>query len=198
MASAYNSGDDQVPTEKNLARIRSHIGTKADVVVADTMSEVLARGIASLWTRGANYPEIADEFGITPAAARMAVERVLADSWDDNEDKSKQRQRVSMQLDAMLRAVVDRALDKEDSQQLSYLRAALQVVDRKARLLGLDAPVNIQLGLPAKDELDQWVAAVAAVNGTAPPVEGDPFGEIEMEENPETGEWQPREISDEK
>ena len=56
--------------------------------------------------------------------------------------------------------------DPADDQQLSYLRAAMMVVDRKARLLGLDAPVNIQLGLPSKDELDQWVAAVAE-RGTA-------------------------------
>jgi len=119
----------------------------------------------------------------------MAVERVLADSLDDPEDKTKQRQRVSLQLDAFLRSVVDRALDMNDDQQLAYLRAAMMVVDRKARLLGLDAPINVQLGLPSKDELDQWVAAVAMFNGTAPPVEGNPFEDIELTQDPETGEW---------
>ena len=189
---ARDSGDDleRIPDDLSVHRIQKRIGTARDVREAETMSEVLARGIAALWVRGANYPEIADEFGINTAVARMAVERILADSYDDSEDKTKQRHRVSLQLDAFLRSVVDRALDKEDDQQLAYLRAAMMVVDRKARLHGLDAPVNIQLGLPSKDELDQWVAAVANFNGTASPIEGDPFEEIEMRQDPETGEWQ--------
>lgn len=180
---------DRLPEDLSIRRIQKRIGTNKDVRDAETMSEVMARGIVALWTRGANYPEIADEFGISVATARMAVERVLADSLDDNEDKTKQRQRVALQLDAFLRSVVDRALDKEDDQQLAYLRAAMQVVDRKARLLGLDAPINVQLGLPSKDELDQWVAAVAAFNGATMPIEGDPFEELTMEQDPDTGEW---------
>ena len=188
---AFSSGDDieRIPEDLSVRRVQKRIGTNKDVRDAETMSEVMARGIMALWTRGANYPEIADEFGVSVPTARMAVERVLSDSLDDTEDRTKQRARVSLQLDAFLRSVVDRALDKQDDQQLAYLRAAMMVVDRKARLLGLDAPVNIQLGLPSKDELDQWVAAVAMFNGTAPPVEGDPFAEIEMEQDPETGEW---------
>lgn len=194
MSDAAREPDDEVeriaPEDLNLRRVQKQVGTRKDVVAAETMADVMARGIAALWVRGANYPEIADEFGISIPTARMAVERVLADSLDDNEDKTKQRHRVSLQLDAFLRSVVDRALDPKDDQQLAYLRAAMQVVDRKARLLGLDAPVNIQLGLPSKDELDQWVTAVAMFNGTASPIEGDPFDEIEMKEDPETGEWQ--------
>lgn len=192
MADAEKDPSDEVerlPEDLGIRRIQKQIGSKKDVRDAETMSEVMARGITALWTRGANYPEIADEFGVSVATARMAVERVLADSLDDNEDKTKQRQRVSLQLDAFLRSVVDRALDPQDEAQLSYLRAAMTVVDRKARLLGLDAPVNVQLGLPSKDELDQWVAAVALFNGTATPEEGDPFEEIAMEQDPETGEW---------
>ena len=181
---------DRIPEDIGIRRIQKRIGTNKDVRDAETMSEVMARGIVSLWTRGANYTEIADEFGISIATARMAVERVLADSWDDNEDKTKQRQRVSLQLDAMLRSVVDKALDPEEEQQLAYHRALLQVIDRKARLLGLDAPINVQLGLPSKDELDQWVQAVAAYNGTDAPIEGDPFDEVTLEENPETGTWE--------
>jgi hypothetical protein len=188
---ARDPGDDieRLPDEVGIRRVQKAIGTKADIQAAETMAEVMARGIAALWVRGANYPEIADEFGISIATARMAVERILADSLDDNEDKTKQRHRVSLQLDAFLRSVVDRALDPKDDQQLPYLRAAMMVVDRKARLLGLDAPVNIQLGLPSKDELDQWVQAVTLFNGVTPPVEGDPFEEIEMKQDPETGEW---------
>jgi len=188
---APDPGDDldRLPEDLTIRRVQKRIGTRKDVHDAEMMSEVMARAIVALWTRGVNYPDIADEFGISVATARMAVERVLADSLDDNEDKTIQRHRVSLQLDAFLRGVVDRALDKQDDQQLAYLRAALQVVDRKARLLGLDAPINVQLGLPSKDDLDQWVAAVAMFNGTASPIEGDPFDEIEMTEDPETGEW---------
>jgi hypothetical protein len=176
----HDPGDDieRIPEDLSVHRIQKRIGTGRDVRDAETMSEVMARGILALWTRGANYPEIADEFGVSIPTARMAVERVLADSLDDTEDKTKQRQRVSLQLDAFLRSVVDRALDKQDDQQLAFLRAAMMVVDRKARLLGLDAPINVQL-----------VAAVAMFNGTAPPIEGDPFEDIELTQDPETGEW---------
>jgi hypothetical protein len=188
---AGDPGDDieRIPADLSVRRIQKRVGTAKDLRDAETMSEVMARGIMALWTRGANYPDIADEFGVSVATARMAVERVLADSLDDSEDKTKQRQRVSLQLDAFLRSVVDRALDPKDDQQLAYLRAAMLVVDRKSRLLGLDAPINVQLGLPSKDDLDQWVAAVAMFNGTTPPVEGDPFEDIELHEDPESGEW---------
>lgn len=180
---------ERLPEDLGIRRIQKQVGTRSDVRAAESMSEVMARAIVSLWTRGANYPDIADEFGISAATARMAVERVLSDSLDDNEDKSKQRHRVSLQLDAFLRSVVDRSLDPTDDLHLSYLRTALMIVDRKARLLGLDAPINVQLGLPSKDELDQWVAAVAQYNGTVAPIEGDPFEEIELTQDPETGEW---------
>ncbi len=186
-----DSGDEveRLPEDLGIRRVQRAIGTKKDIAAAETMSEVMARGIVALWTRGANYPDIADEFGVSIATARMAVERVLSDSLDDSEDKTKQRHRVSLQLDAFLRSVMDRALDPEDDQHLAYLRAALQVVDRKARLHGLDAPVNIQLGLPTADELDEWVRAVAQHNGTAPPVEADIFDEISLEQDEESGEW---------
>jgi hypothetical protein len=193
MSDAARDPGDEIeriaPEDLNLRRVRKQIGTHKDIRDAETMSEVMARGMVALWVRGANYSDLADEFGVSVPTARMAVERVLADSLDDNEDKAKQRHRVALQLDAFLRSVVDRALDKTDDQQLAYLRAAMMVVDRKSRLLGLDAPINVQLGLPTKDELDQWVAAVAHFNGTAMPIEGDPFEEIELEQDPETGEW---------
>jgi hypothetical protein len=189
MASAAEEPSNDIESI-GVRSLAKRIGTRADIRAAETMSEVMARAMLSLWVRGANYQEIADEFGVNVPVARMAIERVLADSLDDNEDKTKQRARIALQLDAYLRSIIDRALDSDDPEQVGRLRLALQITDRKARLLGLDAPINVQFGLPQKDELDQWVAAVAMINGTMPPVEGDPFADVvELTEDPDTGEY---------
>jgi hypothetical protein len=164
----------------------ARVGTEQDWKYVESMSEVQARAMTALWVRGASYPEIADEWDCTTASARLAIERTLADSLDDSEDRSKQRLRLAMQYDALMRQVMPGALKKGRDQQ-GYVRLALQIAQQKSRLLGLDAPMEITVTMPTDQELTAWADQVLSLKGLAVPEEGDPF---EMKQNPETGVYE--------
>jgi len=177
-----------VSNNSEIAQIESEIGAAPDAKVLTTMTDTQIRAIFSLWVAGSTFPEIAEQLRVpSVGAVRMAVEKMLADSVDPGEDRTTQRQRASLQLDRYLRSIMGRALDASNPDQIAYLRLALQITDRKIKLQGLDQPVQINLGMPSKDELEEWVANVAVMNGATLPVEGDPF--VDLEEDPETGEW---------
>jgi hypothetical protein len=167
-----------------LEGIQRQIGTEADLAYVESMSEVQARAMTALWVRGASYGEIADEWETSTAAARLAVERTLAESLDDTEDRDKQRDRLGLQLDAFMKAVMPKAMDPKAKDQAVYIRLGLLVAERKAKLWNLDAPSQVFLHMPTDDDLQKWMGVVLAAGGTAIPEEGDPF---ELEENPETG-----------
>lgn len=170
--------------KREMERIKRRIGTDGDIAYVNSMPEVQARAMTALWVRGASYVDIADEWQVTPAAARLAVERTLAESLDDNDDREKHRERLGLQLDQFMKAIMPKALDQKHAEQAQFIRLGLLVAERKAKLWSLDAPTQIALTMPTDDELQTWVASVLAVNGQVMPEEGDPFM---LEENPETG-----------
>jgi hypothetical protein len=170
-----------------VAKIESEIGTITDSQMLQSLKDTQIRSMFALWIAGSTYSEIAEQLKApTVGVVRLAIEKMLADSVDLSEDRSVLRQRASLQLDRYLRSIMAKALDPSHPEQVAHLRLALQITDRKIRLHGLDAPTQVNVGLPSKDELDEWVSAVAMLNGTVLSPEGDPF---ELEEDPETGEW---------
>lgn len=170
-----------------LEGIQNSIGTPGDIAYVQSMPDVQARAMTALWVRGASYTEIADEWGITTAAARLAVERTLSDSLDDSDNREIQRERLGLQLDAFMKAVMPKALDPKSKDQATYIRLGLLVAERKAKLWNLDAPSQVFLHIPSDDDLQKWMGAVLQAQGQEMPEEGDPF---ELEENPETGVYE--------
>ena len=173
--------------EISLNGMEKRIGTPEDLAYVNSMPEVTARAMTTLWVKGATYGEISDEWGCTPAAARLAVERTLAESLDDNDDREKQRTRLGFQLDSFMKAVMPKALDEKSPDQAAFIRLGLLVAERKAKLYNLDAPAQVFLHMPTDDDLQKWVGAVLHQGGQELPEEGDPF---ELEENPETGVYE--------
>jgi len=171
---------------RELRAITRKIGGELDYKYVESLPEVQTRAMTKAWTMGASYPEIAEEWHTTAAVARLAIERTLADSLDDYEDRSKQRARMNMWLNAAMKSISPRALDSHDKKQPDYLRLGMQVFDRIASMNGLNAPTEHVIHTPTGDELQQFVDAVARLNGVIPPVEGDPFELIEIEE----GVWE--------
>jgi hypothetical protein len=162
------------------------VGTPADWKYVESMSEVQARAMTALWVYGADYMEIADKWECTTAAARLAVERTLSDSLDDSEDRSKQRRRMVMQYDALLKEYLPLALSKNRN-KVAYARLVLQIGAQKSRLLGMEAAVEINVNMPSDQELMAWTQSVLEMKGMEVPVEGDPF---ELRENPDTGVYE--------
>lgn len=174
-------------SDASIERITRRVGTDADLAYVNSMSDVQARAMTALWVHGASYGEIADEWECSVAAARLAVERTLAESLEDNENRDKQRERLGMQLDQFMKAVMPRALKANDPDQAAFIRLGLLVAERKAKLWNLDAPSQVVLHMPTDDDLQKWVGSVLTQGGQVMPVEGDPFA---LEENPDTGVWE--------
>lgn len=134
----------------------------------------------SMRLSGATWAEIAQVCGYpTPRAALTAVERALVKRLD-GEDKAKMRQLAGARLERLLRGVWNKAIDPDDPEHLSALQRAREIIDRHAKLFGLDAPTEIVVHNPTKTELESWVLRVMAAG--APQVEEEDIFDIEVVE----------------
>lgn len=123
---------------------------------------------------GASFADIADILGLSNSrAALRAVERELAAQSSANEDeKARLRRETSMRLEALIYSVWDKATDPDCDEHLPAIRTAVTIIDRHAKLHGLDQPSEVIIHTPTQTELDQWVAAM--VSHTMPDIiEGD-------------------------
>ncbi len=96
---------------------------------------------------GLTYREIAVQTGYwtDESGARHAVSRLLA--RQETEGVAELRAIECERLDALQRAVWDAAIGGD----VDAVKAALQVIDRRAKLLGLNAPTRVQV---APDEVN--------------------------------------------
>jgi hypothetical protein len=92
---------------------------------------------------GASFDQIGRSLGVTRSAAFKAVRRVLARiAREASEDAAELRQLEQQRLDVLLAACWPTAV-KGDMQAIDR---ALRIAERRARLLGLDAPQKAQFG----------------------------------------------------
>lgn len=109
-------------------------------------SETKAQAAVTLKLYGASYTEIKNTLHYSSAyRARMAVERALASAADTVEDKEKMRYLINKTLDRLKASVMSKAVNPNDPQHLAYNARALAILDRQARLYGVDAPTQIQI-----------------------------------------------------
>jgi hypothetical protein len=146
-----------------------------------------SRSALAMRIAGASFDEIARVLDYrSPSSARIAVEKQLADSIPPDQDYRGLRALANARLDALLKAVFPRAIDRTDADQLAYSRMALAVVDRQAKLNGLDAP-QVHLINPTGDELTTYVEQLALAMGQEQVEEGDIFA-LEADDD---GVWGP-------
>ncbi len=139
-----------------------------------------SRAAVALRVRGASFAEIAELLGLEDAdRAREAVERGLAAEHVDEGDRQRLRAEEEARLLRLLSGLWEKATDPEGSEHVPAARAALAVIDRHSRLLGLDAPTEVVVHNPTMDEIDSWVAEVLSARQGMLVVEGDVVGELE-------------------
>lgn len=88
---------------------------------------------------GMTYAEIAENLGVSNYTAWQDVNQALADIPKSEADQL--REEEVGRLDRMQRAVWDAALAGD----LQAMQTVLKIVDRRAKLLGLDAPQQVEL-----------------------------------------------------
>jgi hypothetical protein len=151
---------------KDLERMAKEIDhggdPNADLNAVDTDATKAEAGL-TLKMSGASYTTIAKTLGYSSAyRARMAVERVLASAANSPEDREKMRVLTSRRINRLLQSVMGKAVDPADPQHLAYNARALALVDREARLWGVDAPTQVQIS--ATDEhIQEYVARMSGL-----------------------------------
>jgi hypothetical protein len=119
---------------------------------------------------GATWEEIAISLGYpTPRQALVATERALEKQLDTDIDREKMRRLANARLERLLRSVWTKAIDPEHPDHLIAVTKAKELIDRHAKLFGLDAPTEVVVHTPTQQELEVWVSKVVlALN---PPIE---------------------------
>jgi len=132
---------------------------------------------------GATWEEIAIGLGYpTARQALVATERALVKQLASDEDRDKMRKIAGARLERLLRSVWPKAIDPDHPDHLLAVTKAREIVDRHAKLYGLDAPQEVIVHAPTRTELEAWVARVIAV-GQPPVVEYDILeGDYEVKE----------------
>jgi hypothetical protein len=139
----------------------------SETTIATTRSAAAA---LALRIHGASYNEIAEALGFPDAdAVRDAVERDLAARADDiaPEKRNEQRALAVARIERLMRSVARKATDDTDPEHLPAVRAFLALIDREARLLGLDAPMEVSVYNPTSIEIEQWVTHMIGQMQTA-------------------------------
>lgn len=131
----------------------------ADITEIDK-SPTKAEAALTLRLSGASHSQIAKTLGYSSAyRARQAVERVLASAADSPEDRDKMRVLTSRRLNRLLQSVMSKAVDHKDKEHLAYNARALAIIDREARLWGVDAPTQVQF-TPTDEHIQNFVRNV--------------------------------------
>lgn len=128
-------------------------------------SPTKAQAGLTLRLSGASYTQVAKTLGYSSAyRARMAVERVLAAASDSAEDRDMMRELTKRRLDRLLQSVMSKAVDHKDKEHLAYNARALSIIDRGAKLYGLDAPTQIQF-TPTDEHLNKYLNTIMQITG---------------------------------
>lgn len=144
-----------------------------------------AQAGVALRLAGAPYTDIAETLNYATAAdARGAVEALLA-STVEAEDLESTRNVLNKRLDRLLQSVWPRAVNNKDPKHLEYLRAALQIEERRARLVGADAPTKHEVYTPTAEQITEQVRVLTA--NVIVPVEADIVDAEEIDDDAQAG-----------
>lgn len=157
--------------EKALERaIENGEDPNADLNEVDKSPTKAEAGVA-LRLAGAGYTSIAKALGYSSATrARLAVERALASSADDPEGREVQINLIDRRLNRLLQSVMGKAVDPKAPEHLQYNARALAIIDRQAKLHGVDAPTKVQV-TPSDSYIQEYLEKIhplaAAQNAVA-------------------------------
>lgn len=146
-----------------------HDSTKGGNTTLAQARQRKADAAVSLRLAGASWSDIARTVGYpTPRQAIVSTEKALAKRLDNPQDREKMRQLAGARLERLLMSVWPKATDPAHPEHLYALGKAREIIDRHAKLFGLDAPTEIVVHTPTQTELEAWVSQMLA--GTLPPV----------------------------
>jgi hypothetical protein len=148
--------------------------------------EKVRKSLSALQLRESGYQweEIAEILGLPDAmTAEKEFYKGQVALLKENPDLiSHLRDLTSRRLERLLRAVWTKALDTNNPEQMVAHQRALAVIDRHAKLFGLDAATKVDVEItPTQREMADFVSAVIKLRNDLPE-EGNIFGDAEVVE----------------
>ena len=141
-------------------------GVRSDSLSRNTQSRARLRkanAAVALRLSGATWGEIAEALGYpTARQALVATEKALERQLRDT-DREAMRRIAGARLERLLLGVWGKAIDPQNVEHLVAVGKAREVIDRHAKLFGLDAPTEIVVHNPTQTELEAWVTQVARI-----------------------------------
>ena len=131
---------------------------------------------------GASYETIAERLDFPSVAdARHSVEKALADSASEYSDRDRLRLIMNRQMDRIMSKCFQESM-RNGPDSMMWAKTWLSFSDRKSRLNGLDAPVEVHTTItPAYDEIMAWASNFAAqVAGKEIVIEADIFDDRQI------------------
>lgn len=120
-----------------------------------------AEAAVALRLAGAQYDEIAQALNYPNERAAMAAAEAVLAAAATAEDKAKMRTVASMRYERLIRAIWQKAINPDDPEQMSAVRAARELIERHVSLMGLAVPQELVVRTPTQAELEAWVAQVS-------------------------------------
>jgi hypothetical protein len=146
-----------------------------------------ANAAIQLRIAGASWDEVAEVVGYPSGhAALVATERALEKELRTEENQKAMRSLAGKRLERMLRGVWTKAIDPNNPEHLAAVDRARLLIDRHAKLYGLDAPTEYVVTSPSQSELENWVGRVLSVQ-TNDLKEPDIFDITSIEDDDEDG-----------
>lgn len=110
---------------------------------------------------GATWEEVAEVVGFPSGRhALVATEKALEKELHTEESQKAMRSMAGKRLERLLRGVWTKAIDPSHPEHLVAIDRARQLIDRHAKLYGLDAPTEYVVSSPSAAQLETWVASV--------------------------------------
>jgi hypothetical protein len=138
------------------------------------VSRTRAQAAAVMLVSGADFHTIADILKFDDEdQARRAAEHALSDVHLDGWDKEHLRRVLGSRLENLYRLAYNRAADPRNPSRETATKNALAVVDRMAKLYGLDEPSQVVVHSATQQQINDWVARMAATHQADLPEEFD-------------------------
>lgn len=169
-AVAASEPDDDKPKEVAKKQVPRHLDR--------------ARSMANLFVAGYSLAQIADQYDVTPKEAESQINALLALTFDPKADYNTLRALKVEQYNQLLRSVWPLAIsrtigDKPNDQHLWYNKRAQEILEGQAKLLGLNAAIQVAIQDPTREELSAIVDRLVALERSGGDEE---FDILDMEE----------------
>lgn len=162
------------PSLEDLEKGKTNLDIIGQLADGEDDNPTRSAAAVALKLAGASYTDIATALHYEDAyRARTAVERSLAASAEPT-DVSSLRVVHVRRFERLLRSMWDKAINPNHPDQLAYVRTSAVILDRLAKLSGLDAPTQVTMSVtPEFAEMQRWINAVAEKSGAPLAIEGE-------------------------